>query len=73
MDKSRTTQRTDTENTVYKSGSITRTNISNKSTRIEKPPEINIHRDNLGVSVLSGQGESLSSVSPDILCITRKN
>ena len=32
-----------------------------------------MHRDNLSVSIFSGQGESLSSVSTDILRITRKN
>ena len=52
------TQRTDTKNTVDKSKSIPRTNLSNKSTRIEKTSEIDIHRDNLSVSVLSGQAES---------------
>ena len=40
---------------------------------MEKPSEIDIHRDNLSISVLSGQGKSLSSVSPDIICIPCKN
>ena len=52
---------------------IPRTNLSNKSTRIENPSEIDIHKENLSVSVLSGHGESLSSVTPDILHIPRKN
>ena len=73
IDKSRCTQITDTENTVNKSRSIPRTNLSNKSTRIEKPSEIDIHRDNLSVSVLSGHGEILSSVTPDQQNIPRKN
>ena len=30
-------------------------------------------KENLSVYVLSGQGESLSSETPDIICITRKN
>ena len=47
-------------------------NYSNKSTRIEKPSEINNHKGNLGVSILSGIGESLSSETPDTLCICRK-
>ena len=47
MDKSRSTKRTDTENIVDKSGSITRTNLSNKSIRIENPSEIDIYRHNL--------------------------
>ena len=40
LDKPRSTQRTDTENTlntVANSGSISRTEFSNKSTKIEKP------------------------------------
>ena len=73
IDKSRSTQRTDTENTVDKSRSIPRTNLSNKSTRIEKTSEIDIHGGDLTVSILSGHGESLSSETPDILCIPRKN
>ena len=54
--KSRSNQRTDTENTLDKSRTIIITNLSNKSIRIEKPSEIDIHRDNLSVSVLSGRG-----------------
>ena len=73
MDKSRSTQRTDKENTVDKSGSIPINNLSNKSIRIEKPYEIDIHRDNLSIYVLSGHGKSLSSATLDILCIYRKN
>ena len=73
LDKSRSTKRTDTENTVDKSRSIPRTNLSNKSTRIQNPSEIDIHGGNLSVSVLSGQGEILSSVSPDIIFIIRNN
>ena len=37
MDKSSPIQRTDRENTVNKSSSIPRTNLSNKSTGIETP------------------------------------
>ena len=37
LDKSRSTQRNDTENTVDKSRSISITSLSNKSIRIEKP------------------------------------
>ena len=33
---------------------------------------MDIRRDNLSISVLSGHGESLSSATPDILCIDRK-
>ena len=56
-----------------KSRSITRSNYSNKSTRIENPSEIHIHKDIFSVSGLSGQGESLSSVTPDNLRIHRNN
>ena len=55
-----------------KSRYIPVTNISNKMIQIEKPSEINIHRDNLSVSVLSGQGEILASVTPDQISIPRK-
>ena len=54
------------------SKSIPVTNISNKSNQIENPSEIDIHRENWSVSVLSVQGESLSSVTPDQPCITWK-
>ena len=45
LDKSRSNQRTDIENTVNKvnkSRSISRTSLSNKSTKILKPPEIEV-------------------------------
>ena len=59
--------------TVDKSRFILRSNYSNKSTRIENSSEIHIHKDNLSVSVLSGQEKSLSSVTPDNICIFRNN
>ena len=58
---------------VEKEGTIPRTDFSNKSTRIEKPSEIHIQEDNLSVSIFYGQGKSLSSVTPDYICITLKN
>ena len=70
------TQRTDTENTVKtvnKSRSVSGTILSNKSTRIENPSEIEIHKDNLSIYAVSGHGESLSSLTPDQQRITRKN
>ena len=73
IDKSRYTQRTDTENTVNKSGFISRPNLSNKSTIIKKPSEIDMCKDNLSVSVLSGHGEILSGVTPDQQRIPQKN
>ena len=48
----------DKENTVDKSRSIPRSNYYNESTRIEKPSEIHIHKDNISVSGSSGQGKS---------------
>ena len=73
IDKSRSTQITDTYNKVDKSKYIPRTNLSNKSTRIEKTSEIDNCKDNLSVSVLSGHGESLSSVTSYQKRIPRKN
>ena len=73
LDKSRSTQIIGTENILDKSRSIPRSNYSNKSTRIEEPSEINIHKENLSVSSLSGKIESSSSETLDTLCITRKN
>ena len=75
MDKSRASKINyieNTVNTVAKSRSISRTILSNKSTRIEKPSEINICKTNLGVSIFSGNGESLSSVTPDQQHFPRK-
>ena len=73
IDKSRSTKKSDIENKVNRSRYIPRTNLSNISTRIGKTSGIDIHKDNLSVSVLSGHGESLSSVTPDTISITRKN
>ena len=73
IDKSRSTQRTDTENTVNKSRSIPRTNVSNKSNRIENPSEIDNRKDNLSVYVLSVHAEILSSVTLDQQHINIKN
>ena len=58
---------------IYKSSSTPRTILSNKSTRIEKPSEIDIHKDNENISDLSGLGDDLSIVTPDNLCIPRDN
>ena len=54
LDKSRSTQITDTENTVNKENKsryISRTSICNKSTKIEKPSEIYICNDYLIISI----------------------
>ena len=76
MDKSGSNKRTDMENIANKvniSRSISRTRLSNKSTRIEKNSEIYVCNDNLSISVLSGHGESLSSVTQDQKRITCNN
>ena len=65
--------KTDTLNTIDKSRSTPRTNLLNKITKIEKPSAIFIQRDNLSVSIFSGQGENLASVTPDIIRIPCKN
>ena len=68
MDKSRSTQITDTENTVNivnKSRYISWTSLSNKSNRIENSTEIDIVKDNKYISDFSVHGGSLSSVIPD--------
>ena len=67
------TQITDTENTVNKLRYILITNLSNKITRIEKPSEIDICKDNLNVSSFSGHGEIISSVTPHTLLIPHNN
>ena len=53
FDKSRYTQRTNTVNTVDKSRSIPGINLSNISTRIENPTEIDIVKDNTDISNFS--------------------
>ena len=73
LDYSRSTHINDKVTTVHKSRSISISTHYNKSIRIENHSEIYIHKDNLSVSVLSRQGERLSSVTPDTLCITCKN
>ena len=76
MDRSRSTQRTDTENTVNKedkSRSISKIILSQKITRIEKTSEIDISNDDLSISVLSVHRESLSNVTPYQQHIPRNN
>ena len=76
MDKSRSTQITETEDkvkTIHRSTYISSDSFSDKSTRIEKPKEIDIRKDNTGLSSMSGHGTIVSSESPDKQCITCKN
>ena len=58
---------------MNKTRSISRTSLSNKITRIEKPTEIDIVKYNKDLSGLSVHGEILSSVTPDQQCIPRNN
>ena len=76
MDKSKSTQITETENAVNKENKsryISSTSLYEKSTKIEKPPEIHISKDNLSIYVLSGHGESVSSVASYQQHIPRNN
>ena len=76
MDKSRSIQRTDTENTVIKENKstyISTTSLFGKSTKIEKSSEIDISNYVLSISYLSGHWESLLSVTPDQQCIPCMN
>ena len=50
-----------------------RSNLSNRSTRIEKPTEIDILKENKDISDLSGQGDYLAGITPDIIRIPHKN
>ena len=63
----------DTLNLIDKSRYTIRNNLSNKSTRIEKPTEIDILKDNENVSLLSVQGDDLNILTIDNICITHKN
>ena len=68
MDKSRSTQVTESEdtiNTLNKSRSISSASFSGKITKIEKPKEIDISKDNSSLSLLSRHGASVSSESRD--------
>ena len=65
--------KSNTLNSIYKARSTPRTNLSNKITIIEKPTEIDILKDNENVSLSSGQGDDLASITPDHLHISRKN
>ena len=76
MDKSSSTQRTETEDAVKlvnKSRSVSSASLSDKSTKMEKPKEIDIRKDNSSLSGMSGYGESLSSATLDQQRIPRKN
>ena len=72
IEKSRSTQRTDTVNTVDKSRSITGANLSNISTRIENPTEIDIFMYNKDLYCLSLHGDYLAGVTPYILRVPSK-
>ena len=68
MDKSRASQRTETEDTVKtlnKSRSISSASLSDKSTNIEQPKYINFRSDSPSISSMSRTGASVTTVSPD--------
>ena len=68
MGKSRSTQRTETEElvkTLKISSCILSASFSNKNTRIENTKEIDIRKYNSSLSGMSGHGRSVSSESPD--------
>ena len=74
--KSRSTQGNEIEDTVksvIKSRSISSASSSDKSTKIEKPKEIDISKDNSSLFGMSRYGEILTSVTPDKQRIPRKN
>ena len=76
MDKLRSNQRAEKEDTIKTvniSRSILSDSLSGKSTKIEKPLEIDISKDSSSLSGMSGHVESLSSVTPDQERIPRKN
>ena len=58
---------------MNKSKSISSASLSGKSTKIEKPSEIDISKYHSSLSVLYVHGESLSSVTPDQKRIPCKN
>ena len=72
-EKSQTSKKNDTINSIYKYSSTHRSSLSNRSTRIEKPTEIDIFEENKNISDFYGQGDDLPGITPDILRIPRKN
>ena len=68
MDNSRAYQTNETEDTVKKlnkSRSISSASLSDKSTKIEQPKEINVRSDSPNVSSMSIHVASITTVSPD--------
>ena len=61
-----------TVNKENKSRSISTTSLSGKSTKIEKPSEIDIRNEDLSISVLYGNRESVSSVNSYQQCTPSK-
>ena len=73
IDKSRSTQINDIENTVDKSRSIPRNKLSNIITRMENYREIDIVKEYKNLSDLYLLGDNLAGITSDILCIPHKN
>ena len=81
MDDSRSSTRTETEDTVKpinKSKSISSDSLSDKDTKKEQPKEIKfinekLRSENQSVSSISVQGASITTVLPDKYCIPCKD
>ena len=68
MDKSRASERAETEDTLKalkERRSISSASLSDKINKIEQPKEINVRSDSPGVSSMSRNGASITAVSPD--------
>ena len=68
MDKSRFSQRTKTQDivkTINKSRYISSASLSDKSTNMEQPKEINVRSYSPSLSSVSRPGASVITVSPD--------
>ena len=68
MDKSRASQRTETEDTVKKKNqprTISSASLSDKSPNIEQPKEVNVRSDSPSLSSMSRPGASVTTVLPD--------
>ena len=73
LDKSRSSQRTETEDivkTINKSGSIWSAIFYDKITNIEQPKEIDIRKDSQSISGMYGPGASVTTKFPDKQRIT---
>ena len=67
LDKSRASQRTETENTVnpLKKRYISSASLYNKNINVEQPREINVRSDSPSISSMSRPGASIKTVLQD--------